>query len=274
VLVSGFLAILNLDFWILSKQVLKSNFKIKHIEGYMKRANLYLIINLMLICLSLTGCRRNSDDVWDDTKSAGRHVNRGFRSLGGKNGDSRAVTDRNSFYSNDEFASEYPPEGEYIPLQDAYNNDNVGMSNCISQQPRETPGDPGSSIPGIDYFRDASTIPGLAHIFNNIQFDLNSYMISGQENLDTLRNIADYMKSHENTYVFVEGHCCEKGPEAYNLALGARRANSVRNMLIQAGVNPDNVFTISYGKERPLVMERHEEALAQNRRAEFKIYQR
>lgn len=70
----------------------------------------------------------------------------------------------------------------------------------------------------------------------------------------------------------MEGHCDERGPEAYNLALGSRRAHAVRNMLLQQGVHPDQVFTISYGKERPLVMEHHDEGWAQNRRAEFKIY--
>ena len=48
----------------------------------------------------------------------------------------------------------------------------------------------------------------------------------------------------------------------------------IRNQLITDGINPDHIFTISYGKERPLIMEHHEEAWAQNRRAEFKVYQR
>lgn len=82
------------------------------------------------------------------------------------------------------------------------------------------------------------------------------------------------MRSHPNTYVFVEGHCDERGPEAYNLSLGAKRGNAVRNLLINEGVDPDHIFTISYGKERPLVFEHHEEAWAQNRRAEFKVYNR
>jgi peptidoglycan-associated lipoprotein len=56
--------------------------------------------------------------------------------------------------------------------------------------------------------------------------------------------------------------------------LGARRANAIRDMLVNNGVHPDHVFTISYGKERPLILDHHEEAWAQNRRGEFKIYVR
>jgi peptidoglycan-associated lipoprotein len=98
--------------------------------------------------------------------------------------------------------------------------------------------------------------------------------VKGDDNLQTLQNVADYMRSQPNLYVFVEGHCDERGPEAFNLALGSRRSNAVRNLLINAGVSPDNVFTISYGKERPLVLEHHEEAWGKNRRAEFKVYKR
>ncbi len=82
------------------------------------------------------------------------------------------------------------------------------------------------------------------------------------------------MRFHPNIYIFIEGHTDERGPQAYNLALGSRRANTVRNLLINEGVDPDRLFTISYGKERPVILERHEEGWAKNRRGEFKIYER
>ena len=140
-------------------------------------------------------------------------------------------------------------------------------------QPKETPGDPGSSIPGIEAFRDPSTNPQLSGVFRNVYFEYNSHLVKG-ENADVVRRVADYMRGHPNTYVFVEGHCDERGPEAFNLSLGARRSNGVRSMLVADGVNPDHIFTISFGKERPLVMDHHEEAWSQNRRAEFKVYER
>lgn len=244
----------------------------------MKLAKYFFFFNLLLITLTFTSCARSSDAVWDDTRTASRHVGRGMRSLGGKHTDSRQVYSPNEFYdigANGELIPRNGNVGEdFIPLQDNENGDEIAMADSITMQPRENPGDPGSSIPGIDSFKDPSSIPGLSGLFQNIRFEYNSNLIKGQDNLSTLRSIANYLQTHPSTYVFVEGHTDERGAEAYNLALGSRRANAVRNALLADGVNPNNVFTISFGKERPAVMENNEEAWSQNRRAEFKIYQR
>jgi peptidoglycan-associated lipoprotein len=184
-------------------------------------------------------------------------------------------------YSKDDFiAWEENPmyvytsqEPEFISLPDEFQNNQLAMANTAIMQPRETPGDPGSSVPGINAFRDPSTMPEVRGVFRNINFEYNSNIVKGEANYSTLRSAAAYLRSHPNMYVFVEGHCDERGPEAYNLALGTRRSNAVRTALIEQGVNPEHVFTISYGAERPLIPESHEEAYAQNRRVEFKIYQ-
>jgi peptidoglycan-associated lipoprotein len=215
--------------------------------------------------------------MWEDTKTGGRYMGTGLRKMGGKHHDSRQIRNRDEF-GNVYDVSETPVndysyrESEFVPLQDEYGNDLISMQDV--QPPRELPGDPGSSLPGIEAFVDPSTNPQLSPVFQNVYFEYNSSLIKGQSNLETLKNISDYMKAHDGTYIFVEGHTDERGPEAYNLALGSRRANSIRNYLIQEGVDPDNVFTISYGKERPLVMESHDEAWSKNRRGEFKVYAR
>ncbi len=237
----------------------------------MKIANpILLCVALAAILMAMPGCRRTSDDVWEDTKTAGRHVNRGARSLAGKQGDSRAVSSRDQFLPPDQ--QFYSANQEFEPLPDYQGSEEVAMADFVSPQPRETPGDPGSSIPGIASFQDPSTNPQLAGVFKTVHFEYNSNLVKGSENLDILSAIADYMRSYPNTYVFIEGHCDERGPEAFNLSLGSRRANAVRSQLISYGVDPDRLFTISYGKEQPLVLEHHEEAWAQNRRAEFKVY--
>lgn len=247
---------------------------------------------------------RNSGDVWDDTKSAGRHMKRGVRALGGKNSDSRQVrsrsdfeciddgeeyTDNNGFqfqdceyqdnnitpvdmYSNNTIDSNNYSASDFVPLQDSCND--IAMADMVAPQPRETPGEIGSSIPGIQAFRDPSTIPQLAGIFRNIYFEYDSSLVKGQQNLQIIHNIADLMRRNPNLYVFVEGHTDERGPQAYNYALGSRRSNAVRNLLISEGVSPDRLFTISYGKDRPVVLERHEEGWSKNRRVEFKVYER
>jgi peptidoglycan-associated lipoprotein len=70
--------------------------------------------------------------------------------------------------------------------------------------------------------------------------------------------------------VRIEGHCDERGSDEYNLALGEKRAQSVKTYMISLGVPAERMSIISYGEEIPLVMGHDEEAWAQNRRAEFK----
>lgn len=240
----------------------------------------FLFLSLLTTSsLLFQGCMRNSNDMWEDTKSASRHMKRGLKALGGQCGDSRQICSPDEFGFMEESQCVEQPEYQasaydYVPLQDQENDKDIAMADGWVRQPKETPGESGSSIPGIDSFRDPSTIPNLAPIFKNIHFEYNSNLIKGSDNLDIVHNIASYMKNHPNTFVFIEGHTDERGPQAYNLALGSRRSNAVRNILIQNGVNPDNLFTISYGKERPLIFGSHEEAWSQNRRAEFKIYER
>ncbi len=224
-----------------------------------------------LLSLLLIGCCRTSDEVWEDTKSCSRHMHRGLRSLGGKNGDSRAVCSREEFYCVEQTPYE-TQEPDFIPLADTMRGESFSFADKTSPPPFETPGDPGSSIPGIQHFQDPSTDHHLAAIFRNLHFDYNQYLVKGAVNLAIIHQIANYMRQHPRVSLFIEGHCDERGPEAYNLSLGAKRANAVRELLIQEGVNPNALFTISYGKERPLVWDHHEEAWAQNRRAEFKIY--
>lgn len=203
-------------------------------------------------------------------------MTRGVRTLGGKQGDSRQVYSKDEFVGWDEepIAMNNYQESQFTAIPEDRNSDEIAMAEYVAPQPRETPGDPGSSIPGIDAFRDPATIAGLSGVFQNVHFDYNSNLIKGQENLDIIHNVANYLRANPNVYIFVEGHTDERGAEAYNLALGSRRSNAVRNLLIQEGVNADNIFTISYGKERPLVFDSNEVSWGQNRRAEFKIYQR
>ncbi len=86
---------------------------------------------------------------------------------------------------------------------------------------------------------------------------------------NTLRRNADMIKEVPGVMIQIEGHTCRIGTQEYNLALGDRRANSVRRYLIDLGVDPDRLVTISYGQEMPANPGSSEADLAQNRRAEF-----
>ena len=71
--------------------------------------------------------------------------------------------------------------------------------------------------------------------------------------------------------VEIQGNCDERGTNEYNLALGERRAKSAQAYLVNLGVNPDRIGTVSFGEERPLVPGQNEEAWAKNRRDDFVI---
>ena len=84
----------------------------------------------------------------------------------------------------------------------------------------------------------------------------------------TLDRQASWLNQYPRVTVTVEGHADERGTREYNLALGERRANSVKNYLLARGVDANRIATISYGKERPAVLGSNEASWAQNRRAE------
>lgn len=82
---------------------------------------------------------------------------------------------------------------------------------------------------------------------------------------------AEWLRNHAGVEVVVEGHTDERGTVAYNLALGDRRAESVRSFLMDLGVDTSRIRTISYGEENPIDPGQNEAAWARNRRAHFFI---
>ncbi|MBP3195186.1 MAG: peptidoglycan-associated lipoprotein Pal [Cardiobacteriaceae bacterium] len=85
--------------------------------------------------------------------------------------------------------------------------------------------------------------------------------------LAVLRVHSQYLREHGNTRVVLEGHTDERGTQEYNIALGERRAYSVRNQFISEGVNPEQIRVLSYGEERPAADCQDESCYARNRRA-------
>jgi peptidoglycan-associated lipoprotein len=83
----------------------------------------------------------------------------------------------------------------------------------------------------------------------------------------TLDRQAAWLKQYPNVNITIEGHADERGTREYNLALGERRASSVKSYLLSQGVDASRLNTISYGKERPAVTEASPSGWAQNRRA-------
>ncbi|MCU0599220.1 MAG: peptidoglycan-associated lipoprotein Pal [Desulfobacterales bacterium] len=87
----------------------------------------------------------------------------------------------------------------------------------------------------------------------------------------TLKDKADFLKANPGVSVTIEGHCDERGTEAYNLALGERRAQSIKTFLVNAGIDKSRLQTISYGEEKPVDPGKNEAAWAKNRRGHFRV---
>ncbi|MBX3502010.1 MAG: peptidoglycan-associated lipoprotein Pal [Alphaproteobacteria bacterium] len=100
---------------------------------------------------------------------------------------------------------------------------------------------------------------------DRVFFDLDSSQLR-PDGRDTLNKQAGWLRQYTNYAITVEGHADERGTREYNLALGARRAQTVQSYLAAQGVPPTRMKTISYGKERPEVVGSDEGAWSRNRR--------
>ncbi len=120
--------------------------------------------------------------------------------------------------------------------------------------------------------------PGTAAVAAEVQepsshsvyfaFDSAKLDAAAQAILDA--NIA-WLKAHPATSITIEGNCDERGSREYNLALGQRRADSVRDYLVAHGIPADKIRTVSFGEERPVCTGTGEACWAQNRRADIVV---
>jgi peptidoglycan-associated lipoprotein len=116
----------------------------------------------------------------------------------------------------------------------------------------------------------SSIVPGSAedlrvNVGDTVHFDYNMYAVLDADKA-TLQRQAAWLAKYPNIKVTVEGNADERGTREYNIALGARRANAVKEYLVSLGVSAARVDTVSYGKERPICSESTESCWAQNRR--------
>jgi peptidoglycan-associated lipoprotein len=138
---------------------------------------------------------------------------------------------------------------------------------ACSHSPEPAPGGPGGPIgpggssrfgPGSQ--QDLASTAGDRVFFAYDQADISS---EGQQ---ILQRQAQWLQRYPNVSVTIEGHCDERGTREYNLALGERRAQAVKNVLVALGIPAARVSTISYGKERPEIPHSDDQSYAQNRR--------
>jgi len=110
----------------------------------------------------------------------------------------------------------------------------------------------------------------VVNVGDRVFFDFDKFNLRPDQRTTLDKQVA-WLKSNPSVTVVVEGHCDERGTREYNLALGERRANAVKDYMTASGVNPERIQVISYGKERPVALGSTEEAWSQNRRGVTKV---
>jgi peptidoglycan-associated lipoprotein len=139
----------------------------------------------------------------------------------------------------------------------------AACSTAPQNAPGPAPGPIGGPVGGPGYApgsqQDLAATAGDRVFF---AYDRSDISPEGQQ---ILQRQAEWLKRYPNVTVTIEGHCDERGTREYNLALGQRRASAVKSVLVALGVPAGRIQTISYGKERPIVVGSNEEAYAQNR---------
>lgn len=221
-------------------------------KKFQNLASIAIFSALLLLC----SCQNSSGAVWEDTKTASRYLQRKGQSLFGKSNESRMIAHSDDFYG--------PVEEEIIPLSDDDLKEHVSVP-----QPKVSPGE--GKIPGIDMF--VKPAGELASLFRTVHFNTDEHILREERDIKTIQAIAKHLKKHPNMIIFIEGHCDERASEAYNLALGTRRSNAIREQLVKQGVSPNQIYTTSYGKGRPVDLGHTRSAWKTNRRAEFKLHE-
>lgn len=137
-----------------------------------------------------------------------------------------------------------------------------GIAGCSDEPPvaeTNTPAaQPGGPAPNtIEYFNQV--------VGDRVFFATNEHSLDGQAR-GTLDRQARWLEANPGTNLTIEGHADERGTRQYNLALGARRSNSVRRYLIGQGVDANRMRAVTFGKERPVALCSDDSCWSQNRR--------
>ena len=156
-----------------------------------------------------------------------------------------------------------PPDAESTFSSDLGPQVFDDMNGANTEGPGAFGGDqPLGDLRGLNWRSDPS--------LETVYFEYDRYDL-GQEAQAALLKNAEYLRNNPRLRVQVEGHCDERGTDAYNEALGENRALAVREYLIQLGIDANRINPMSYGELMPAVEGNNESAWRYNRRAEFKV---
>lgn len=141
----------------------------------------------------------------------------------------------------------------------------AGLLVACSSDP-ETAASTAGAGAGSGTVRPGSQEDLVANVGDRVFFDFDASSVRADQR-PVLQRQAAWLAQYPQNQIMVEGHTDERGTREYNLALGQRRANSARDVLVASGVSGSRIQTISYGKDRPDALGSDETAWARNRRA-------
>ncbi|MEE9567799.1 MAG: peptidoglycan-associated lipoprotein Pal [Candidatus Binatia bacterium] len=146
-------------------------------------------------------------------------------------------------------------------------------SSAGAESAQRAPGTEVSQPSSLEAFRRGREIPSVlptsrSSALKDIYFDFDRYNLRPDAR-ETLKTNAAWLKANPSARAEIEGHADERGTNEYNLALGARRAQSTKDYLTTLGVSSDRLSTISYGEELPVCKEKTEGCWNKNRRIHF-----
>jgi peptidoglycan-associated lipoprotein len=153
------------------------------------------------------------------------------------------------------------------PSEEASTTSGTGSSGTGTTQSESSAGTTAQTIPGP---AAGSQEELTVEVGDRVFFDFDKYNIRADQR-GTVEALAAWLDANPAVTLTIEGHCDERGTREYNLALGERRANSVRDYLVALGTNPARLSTVSYGEERPAVLGSNDSSWAQNRRGVFVV---
>jgi peptidoglycan-associated lipoprotein len=151
------------------------------------------------------------------------------------------------------------------------------LAACASEKPKEPEAAPAPTVEtpapapapapvvAVDPLNDPTSLLAKRSVY--FPFDVSAVQ---PDDKPVVEAHGKYLSEHPDRKVRVEGNCDERGSTEYNLALGQRRADSVKKMLILSGAKSSQIETVSYGKEKPVCTEHNEACWKQNRRSDIK----
>ena len=141
-----------------------------------------------------------------------------------------------------------------------------GSSSSGTSDSTASSGSSSTETGSTSYSYDTDPKTALIKVGDRVLFGYDSSDLDDDDRA-ILNNQSKFLNQNPSLKVTIEGHCDERGTREYNLALGEKRASSVKDYLISLGINSDRISVVSYGKERPQVLGSNKAAWSMNRRS-------